>query len=72
MRPIKSRTDTLSHPDNVIHDRTTGSPTGREPHGDGAPILVDGVTTIHGGWESQPQGEGGQELGLIAIVSRYA
>ena len=31
VRPIKPRKDTLSHPDNVIHDRTAGSPKGREP-----------------------------------------
>ena len=64
MRPIKPRKDTLSHPDNVIHDCTTGSPKGREPQGDGVPIVVGGVATTHGGWESQPQGEGGQELDL--------
>jgi hypothetical protein len=59
MRPIKPRTDALSHSDNVLHDRTAGSPTGREPYGDGNPIVVGGVTPTHGGWESQPQGEGG-------------
>ena len=64
MRPIKPRTDTLSHPDNVIRDCTTGSPKGREPQGDGASIVVGGVTPTHGGWESQPQGEGKQELWL--------
>ena len=30
MRPIKLRTDILSHPI-VFHDRTAGSPKGREP-----------------------------------------
>jgi hypothetical protein len=35
-----------------------GSPTGREAYGDGAPIVVAGVTTGHGGRESRPQGEG--------------
>lgn len=71
MRPIKPRTDALSHPDNVLHDCTTGSPKGREPYGDGAPIVVGGVTTTHGSWESQLQGEGGQGLDLIE-VRRYA
>ena len=49
MRPIKLRTETLTilH---VTHDRTTGSPKGRESYGDGDPIVVDGVTTIQGGW----------------------
>ena len=44
VRPIKPRTDALSHPDNVARDRTAGSPTGREPYGDGDPIVVGGVT----------------------------
>jgi len=59
MRPIKPRTDTLNHPRYVLCDRTTGSPKSREAHGDGNLIVVSGVTTTHGGWESQPQGEGG-------------
>jgi hypothetical protein len=42
MRPIKPRTDALSHPDNVIHDCTAGSPKGREPYGDGDSIVVRG------------------------------
>jgi hypothetical protein len=33
--------------------RTAGSPTGREPYGDGAPVVVRGR-------ESRPHGEGGQ------------
>jgi hypothetical protein len=40
--------------------RNVGSPTGREPDGDGAPIVVAGVTPRHGGRDSRPQGEGGQ------------
>jgi hypothetical protein len=35
-----------------------GSPTGRESYGDGAPVVVAGVTTGCGGRESRPQGEG--------------
>lgn len=35
--------------------RTAGSPKGREPHGDGAPVVVRGR-------ESRPHGEGGQVL----------
>jgi hypothetical protein len=61
MRPIKLRTETLTIL-NVFHDRTTGSPTGRESYGDGDPIVADGVTTIQGAGESQPQGEGGQDF----------
>ena len=58
VRPIKSRKDTLSHPENVIHDCTAGSPTEREFYGDGNSIVVGGVVSTHGGWENQPQGEG--------------
>src|SRR5260221_12138789 len=35
-----------------------GSPTAREGQGDGAPIVVAGVTPGRGGRESRPQGEG--------------
>ena len=55
----------------VNHDCTAGSPTGREPYGDGDSIVVGGVTSTQGGWESQPQGEGSQELGLYE-EARYA
>ena len=48
-----------------------GSPAGREPHGDGVPIVVVGVATHRGGRESRPQGEGAQVAGLLSIV-RYA
>jgi hypothetical protein len=41
---------------------TAGSPTGREPYGDGVPIVVVGVTTDQGRRESRLQGEGGQVL----------
>lgn len=40
-----------------------GSPTGREPHGDGGLVVVVGVTSGQGGRESRPQGEGGQVIG---------
>ena len=59
MRPIKPRTEILNHPENVIYDCTAGSTKGCEPYGDGNSIVVGGVTTTQGGWESQPQGEGG-------------
>ena len=71
MRPIKPRTDALTHP-NVTYDRTAGSPTGCEPYGDGASIVVVGVTTHHGGWPiNQLQGKGGQGLGFEK-KERYA
>jgi hypothetical protein len=43
---------------NVIHERTAGLPTGREPYGNGNSIVVGGVTSTHGGRENRPQGEG--------------
>ncbi len=61
MRSITLRTGTLPHPNNVAYDCTAGSPARREPHGDGDAVVVGGVTTIHGGWESQPQSEERQE-----------
>jgi hypothetical protein len=36
-----------------------GSPKGREPHGDGGPVVVAGVTTGQGGRESRPHGRRG-------------
>ena len=57
MRPIKPQKDTLNHL-NVIHDRTAGSPTGREPYGDGNSIVVGGVTSTQGDRENRSQGEG--------------
>src|SRR5262245_52104359 len=41
-------------------ERNAGSPTGREPQGDGVLVVVDGVTTVQGARESRVQGEGGQ------------
>ena len=38
--------------------RTTRSPTGCEPYGDGASIVAVGVTPDQGGRESRPQGKG--------------
>ena len=61
MRRFTSRTDTLRHSDNVSYDWTMGLPTGREPYGNGAAIVVGGVTTTHGDGESPSQGEGRQE-----------
>jgi len=42
--------------------RNAGSPTGREPSGDGVPVVVDGVTPVQGARESRAQGEGGQVI----------
>jgi len=43
----------------VQRRRTAGSPTGREPYGDGVPIVVAGVTTCRGGRESRAAGRRG-------------
>jgi hypothetical protein len=57
--------------------RITGSPTGREPYGDGVPIVVVGIhrkveiPPHPGGRESRPQGEGGQ-VTRIPQAARYA
>ena len=48
-----------------------GSPAGREPHGDGGPIVVVRVTPHRGGRESRPQGEGAQVAGY-PNAGRYA
>ena len=59
----------------VTLERTTrtnaGSPTGREPYGDGVPVVVVGVTTHQGGRESRPQGKGAQVTGYLN-TGRYA
>jgi hypothetical protein len=45
---------------NVQLDRNSGWPTSRKAHGHGVLIVLMGVTTHQGAWESQAQGEGGQ------------
>ena len=65
MRSVRPRNDTLRHPRHVIYDCTAGLPTGRESYGNGDLIVVSGVTTTQSGWESQLQGEGGQEFGFV-------
>jgi len=40
-------------------ETNVGSPTGREPQGDGGLVVVAGVTTGQGGRESRPQGRRG-------------
>jgi hypothetical protein len=48
-----------------------GSPTGREPYGDGVPIVVVGVTSHQGDRESRSQGEGAQVI-ATSSEERYA
>jgi hypothetical protein len=52
----------LSRARYVRRRRTAGSPTGREPYGDGVPVVVVGVTSHQGGRESRPQGKGAQVI----------
>jgi hypothetical protein len=68
----------------VTLGRTTetnaGSPTGREPHGDGGPIVVVGVTPHQGGRESRSTGRRGpgdrtserREVCVMQIAQRYS
>ena len=48
----------------ITYDRDERGITvkGREPYGDTGSVLVAGVTPRQGGWESRPQGEGGQAI----------
>ena len=64
MRPIKPRKDTLSHPDNVIHDCTAGSPKGREPYGDGDSIVVGGVTSTQAVGKANHRAKGVRNFSL--------
>jgi hypothetical protein len=65
----------MSGPPKSHYTRTTGtnvgSPTGREPQGDGVPAVVVGVTPHQGVRESRKQGEGEQVTGCRQ-VERYA
>jgi hypothetical protein len=45
---------------NVRLDRNSGLPTRGNPHGNGASIVLVGVTPYQGAWESQTQGKGRQ------------
>ena len=47
-------------------DRNSGLPTGRKAHGNGASVVLVGVTPYQGAWESQVQGKGRQVLRQIS------
>src|SRR6266568_2857586 len=51
-------------------DRNSGSPTRGDPHGDGASIVLVGVTPYQGAWESQVQGKGRQALQRVKEEER--
>jgi hypothetical protein len=55
----------------VQRRRTTGSPTGREPQGDGEPVVVVGVTPHQGARESRAQGDVAQVTRTVR-PRRYA
>jgi hypothetical protein len=46
----------------VRRRRTTGSPTGRAPQGDGVPRVVVGVASHQGDRASRAQGDGAQVI----------
>ena len=55
---------------NVQLDRNSGSPTRGNPHGDGASIVLVGVTTHQGVRENLTQGEGKQVLQRVKEKGR--
>ncbi len=60
MRAIKEMCRTPKSRSDVRQGRTRDRPSGREPQGDGVPIVVVRFTPHQGGRESRPQGEGAQ------------
>ena len=60
MRAIKEMSGTPKSRSDVQQRRTRDQPSGREPQGDGVPIVVVRVTPHQGGRENRPQGEGAQ------------
>ena len=63
VRAIKEMSRTPKSRSDVRQGRTRDQPPGREPQGDGVPVVVVGVATHRGGRESRPQGEGAQVAG---------
>jgi hypothetical protein len=63
VRAIKEMSGAPKSRSDVQQRRTRDQPTGREPHGDGVPIVVVRFTPHQGGRESRPQGEGAQATG---------
>jgi hypothetical protein len=63
VRAIKEMSGAPKSRSDVQQRRTRDQPSGREPQGDGVPIVVVRVTPHRGGRESRPQGEGAQATG---------
>jgi hypothetical protein len=71
VRAIKEMSGAPKSRSDVQQRRTRDQPTGREPHGDGVPIVVVRFTPHQGGRESRPQGKGAQVTGHPR-TGRYA
>src|ERR1017187_4649251 len=71
VRAIKEISGTPTSRSDVQQRRTRDQPSGREPQGDGVPIVVVRFTPHRGGRESRPQGEGAQVTGH-PMTGRYA
>jgi hypothetical protein len=71
VRALKETNRTPKSPYIRTAGTNVGSPTGREPYGDGVPIVVVRVTPHQGGRESRPQGQGAQATGYLK-TGRYA
>jgi hypothetical protein len=71
VRAIKEMSRTPKSRSDVRQGRTRDQSSGREPQGDGVPIVVVGATIHQGGRESRPQGEGAQVAG-DPRAGRYA
>ena len=71
VRAMKEMSRTPKSRSDVRQGRTRDQPSGREPQGDGVPIVVVGATTHQGGRESRPQGEGAQ-VAEHRRAARYA
>ena len=71
VRAIKEMSGAPTSRSDVQQGRTRDQPSGREPQGDGRPIVVVGATTHQGGRESRPQGKGAQVTGCPK-TGRYA
>lgn len=68
----RERTGRLRHARYVQRKRNSGSPTGREPYGDGVPIVVVGVTPHQGEREGRSQGQVAQVPTINQEKARYA
>ena len=61
----RERTGRLRHTRYVQRKGNSGSPKGREPYGDGVPVVVVGVTPHQGERESRLQGQVAQVFTII-------